>query len=128
MNQKYIDKEINEQNFQDALINNDTDGMWQAVFFTCQNICKSIYAKRGFIASEDDLYDTAMNATEMVMRNILERGVKPEKLSSYCYTRCLCFANGYKQDKMSRKLKDFLSNNDFSNNINYDNFIDNEDL
>ena len=47
MNQKYIDKETNEQNFQDALINNDTDGMWQAVFFTCQNICKSIYAKRG---------------------------------------------------------------------------------
>ena len=45
MNQKYIDKETNEQNFQDALINND--GMWQAVFFTCQNICKSTYAKRG---------------------------------------------------------------------------------
>ena len=128
MNQKYVDKETNEQNFQDALINNDADGMWQAVFFTCQNICKSIYAKRGFIASEDDLYDTAMNATEMVMRNIMERGVKPKKLSSYCYTRCLCFANGYKQDKMTRKLKDFLSNNDFSNNINYDNFIDDEDL
>ena len=123
MNQKYINKDENEQNFQKALINNDADGMWQAVFFTCQNICKSIYAKRGFIASEDDLYDTAMNATEMVMRNILERGVKPEKLSSYCYTRCLCFANGYKQDKMTRKLKDLLSNN-----INYDNFIDNEDL
>ena len=128
MNQKYIDKETNEQNFQDALINNNADGIWQAVFFTCQNICKSIYAKRGFIAQEDDLYDTAMNATEMIMRNILERGVKPKKLSSYCYTRCLCFANGYKQDKMSRKLKNFLSNNDFSNNINYDNFIDNEDL
>ena len=128
MNQKYINKDENEQNFQEALINNDADGMWQAVFFTCQNICKSIYAKRGFIASEDDLYDTAMNATEMVMRNILERGVKPEKLSSYCYTRCLCFANGYKQDKMSRKLKDFLSNNTISNNINYDNFIDDEDL
>ena len=47
MNQKYIDKETNEQNFQDALINNDADGIWQAVFFTCQNICKSIYAKRG---------------------------------------------------------------------------------
>ena len=47
MNQKYIDKENNEQNFQDALINNDADGIWQAAFFTCQNICKSIYAKRG---------------------------------------------------------------------------------
>ena len=47
MNQKYIDKETNEQNFQDALINNDADGMRQAVFFTFQNICKSIQAKRG---------------------------------------------------------------------------------
>ena len=47
MNQKYIDKETNEQNFQDALINNDADGIWQAVLFTCQNICKSIQAKRG---------------------------------------------------------------------------------
>ena len=47
MNQKYIDKETNKQNFQDALINNDADSIWQAVFFTCQNICKSIYAKRG---------------------------------------------------------------------------------
>ena len=45
MNQKYIDKETNEQNFQDALIN--ADGIWQTVFFTCQNICKSIQAKRG---------------------------------------------------------------------------------
>ena len=32
MKNKYIDKEINEKNFQDALINNDTEGMWQAVF------------------------------------------------------------------------------------------------
>ena len=47
MNQKYIDKETNEQNFQDAQKINDANGIWQAVFFTCQNICKSIYARRG---------------------------------------------------------------------------------
>ena len=124
----YRDKDENERLFQEAQKINDTDTMWECVFIVCLNICKSIYAKRGFIASEDDLYDTAMNATEMVMRNILERGVKIDKLISYAYTRCLCFANGYKQDKMTRKLKDFLSNNDFSNNINYDKFIDDEDL
>ena len=45
MNQKYIDKETNEQNFQDALINND--GIWQEEISTCQNNCKSKYAKRG---------------------------------------------------------------------------------
>ena len=60
MNQKYIDKETNDQNFQDALINNDADGIWQAVFFylpkhlqiyLCQkrieNKVSRIWSKRG---------------------------------------------------------------------------------
>ena len=110
MNYRYIDRDENEKNFQEALSVYDTDTMWSCVFFACQNICKSIYSKRGFIAQEDDLYDTAMNATMMVMRNILERGAKPNKLSSYCYTRVLCYVNGYKEDKMSKKLKSAFSN------------------
>ena len=128
----YIDKDINEQNFQKALINNNSEGMWSSVFITCQNICKSILSKRGVIVSEDELYDLTMDSTMMVMRNILERGVKPEKLSSYCYLRVLAYVNGYGQDKTLNKLKkaissNTLSNNTFSNSIDYDNFIDNED-
>lgn len=106
----YIDKEENEKNFQKALEENDVDKMWECVFIACYNIAKSIYAARGFVAQEDDLHDVSMEATTMVMRNILERGVKPDKLSSYCYLRVLCFVNGYKQDKFSLKLKQELSN------------------
>ena len=107
---KYVDKDENEALFQDALNSGDYDTMWKCVFVACQNICKSILANRGYIAQEDELYDLAMDSTIMVMRNISERGAKPNKLSSYCYLRCLCYCNGYKQDKLSRKLKDILSN------------------
>lgn len=100
----------NEDSFQKALAENDTDKMWKCVFAACYNICKSIYAGRGFVAQEDDLYDVAMDSTAMVMRNIQERDVKPRKLSAYCYLRCLCYVNGYKQDKLSLKLKQKLSN------------------
>ena len=129
----YIDKDENEKNFQEALTNNNSEGMWTSVFITCQNICKSILSKRGVIVSEDELYDLTMDSTMMVMRNILERGVKPEKLSSYCYLRVLAHCNGYGQDKTLNKLKkaissNALSNNTFSNSIDYDNFIDNEEI
>lgn len=124
----YIDKDENEKNFQEALTNNNSEGMWSSVFITCQNICKSILSKRGVIVSEDELYDLTMDSTMMVMRNILERGVKPEKLSSYCYLRVLAYVNGYGQDKMLNKLKKAISSNALSNSIDYDNFIDNEDL
>lgn len=115
---KYIDRDENEKNFQEALTNNNSEGMWSSVFITCQNICKSILSKRGVIVSEDELYDLTMDSTMMVMRNILERGVKPEKLSSYCYLRVLAHVNGYGQDKTLNKLKKAISSNALSNNIN----------
>lgn len=106
----YIDKEENEKNFQKALEENDVDKMWECVFITCNNIAKSIYASRGFVAQEDDLYDVAMESTMMVMRDITDKGRKPKKLSAYCYLRVLCHVNGYGQDKLSLKLKQELSN------------------
>ena len=124
----YVDKDENEKNFQEALTNNNSEGMWSSVFITCQNICKSILSKRGVIVSEDELYDLTMDSTMMVMRNILERGVKPEKLSSYCYLRVLAYVNGYGQDKTLNKLKKAISSNALSNSIDYDNFIDDEEL
>lgn len=107
----YIDKDENEKAFQKALAENDNEGMWKAVYVACQNICKSILAKRGYIADEDYLFDLTADSTMMVMRNITERGVKPKKLSAYCYMRCFAFCQGYKQDKLSRRLKDIISNN-----------------
>lgn len=117
-----IDKDKNEKAFQQALLENNTDKMWECVFAACTNICKSIYAKRGFIASDDLLYDKSMEATMMVMNNILDRGVKPEKLSSYCYLRVLCFVNGYKEDKFTKKLEKALSN------INMNGYINKEEI
>lgn len=106
-----IDIAKNEATFQQALLENDYDKIWECVFIACYNICKHIYSKRGFIAQEDDLYDTSINSTMMVMRNIQERGAKPEKLSSYCYLRCLCHVNGYgRDDKFIKKLNAKLSN------------------
>lgn len=114
----FVDIKENESAFQKALKENNTEGMWKSVYIACYNICKSIYSKRGFIANDDDLYDTSINSTMMVMRNILERGVKPEKLSSYCYLRCLCHCNGYGTDKFSRKLEETISNMDICDYIN----------
>ena len=108
---RYIDQAENEALFQKALAEKDYDKMWECVYLACVNITKRIYANRGFIAQEDDLYDVSMNGCCMCMRNILERGAKPEKLSSYCYFRCFAYVQGYKQDKFSRKLKDVISNN-----------------
>lgn len=112
----------NEDIFQKALKENDNDKMWECVFIACTNICKSIYAKRGFIASEEELYDVIMDSTMMVMRNIQERDVKPDKLSSYCYLRCLCHVNGYKRDKFSIKLSQKLS--DINENKYFQEYID----
>lgn len=106
----YVDKDLNESRFQEAQKVGDLDTMWECVFFACTNIAKRIYANRGFIASEDDLHDVVMDSTMMVMRNILERGVKPEKLSAYCYLRVFCHCNGYGTDKFVKKLKVKLSN------------------
>lgn len=107
----YIDKDLNESRFQEAQKVGDLDTMWECVSIACYNMAKSIYKKRGFFASEDDLYDVSMNATMMCMRNVLERNIKIDKLSSYVYTRVFCYVQGYQQDKLSRKLKDIISNN-----------------
>lgn len=110
LSSSYIDKEENEAAFQKALAENDNEGMWKAVFFACQNIAKRIYANRGYIASEDTLYDVVMNSVMMVMRNIQERGHRPKQLSSYCWTRVLCHINGFGEDKFVKKLNLKLSN------------------
>lgn len=107
----FVDIKENERLFQESLAENNNEVMWGCVFVACYNICKSILSKRGFLADDDYLYDLTIDSTMMVMRNILERGVKPEKLSSYCYMRCFAYVQGYKQDKFSRKLKDAISNN-----------------
>lgn len=86
-----IDKNENETLFQKACKENNSNKMWECVFRCNYNIMKSIYKKRQVIIDDELLLEKTTDATIYVMKFILEKGVKPEKLSSYNYLRCLRF-------------------------------------
>lgn len=98
---KYImTSEQNEARFQDAYNcwslakeNNDQKGIkdaydiiWLSIQFACENIAKSIYTKRNVIISDEDLEEIILDSTMYVMK-FINKGVRPDKLSSYCYLR-----------------------------------------
>ena len=87
----YIDKNENEKQFQEAYDKWDTDTMWYCVFRCNNNIIKSYYKKRKVFIEDDELLAIVTDATAYVMKFILEKGVRPDKLSSYNYLRCLRF-------------------------------------
>lgn len=102
LSNKYImTSEQNEARFQSAYDcwslskeNNDAKGakeaydiIWFSVQFACSNIAKSIYTKRNVIISDEDLEEIILDSTMYVMKFILNKGVRPDKLSSYCYLR-----------------------------------------
>lgn len=66
------------------------DEMWMAVYITCLNICKKIYKSRKVIIEDEELVAKATDSAAYVMK-FINKGVRPEKLSSYCYLRCLRF-------------------------------------
>lgn len=103
-----IDKNENEEKFQKAYDEKDTDGMWFSVFAACSNICKSIYRRRNVIIPDDELYEKITDSTAYCMKFILNRGVRPEKLSSYCYLRCLRFINDKKEIEKNKNETQFL--------------------
>lgn len=85
--------EQNEANFQEAYndwnINKDKasyDKMWFSVQFACGNIAKSIYTKRNIIIPDEDLEEIILDSTMYIMK-FINKGVHPDKLSSYCYLR-----------------------------------------
>ena len=98
--------EQNEARFQDAYNcwslakeNNDQKGIkdaydiiWFSIQFACENIAKSIYTKRNVIISDEDLEEIILDSTMYVMK-FINKGVRPYKLSSYCYLRVLRFIN-----------------------------------
>lgn len=98
---KYImTSEQNEACFQTAYDewnrakeNHDPDGakdaydmIWFSIQFACGNIAKSIYTKRNIIVPEEDLEEIILDSTMYVMK-FINKGVRPDKLSSYCYLR-----------------------------------------
>jgi hypothetical protein len=96
-----VDISENEAKFQEALNKwietkdtKQSEIMFECIYAAATNIALSIYKKRGFeVAGTDTVYNKAIDATLICMRNILQRGHKPSKLSSYCYTRVLSQIN-----------------------------------
>ena len=93
----------NEATFQESLskwINTNNDTYWKTMFDCvykcCYNIAISIYRKRCFIAEQDVLDEVTTNATIRIMTAIKNEGIRPDKLSSYCYLWTLAFVNGWK--------------------------------
>ena len=104
---KYImTSEQNEARFQEAYDswslakeNNDLKGIkdaydiiWFSIQFACGNIAKSIYTKRNVIISDEDLEEIILDSTMYVMK-FINKGVRPDKLSSYCYLRVRRFVD-----------------------------------
>ena len=92
-NKYTMTSEQNEANFQEAYndwsANKDKasyDKMWFSIQFACENIAKSIYTKRNIIVPDEDLEEIILDSTMYVMK-FINKGVHPDKLSSYCYLR-----------------------------------------
>lgn len=92
-NKYTMTSEQNEARFQEAYndwsANKDKasyDKMWFSIQFACENIAKSIYTKRNVIISDEDLEEIILDSTMYVMK-FINKGVRPDKLSSYCYLR-----------------------------------------
>lgn len=62
--------------------------IWMSVYIACLNICKKIYKSRHVIIEDEELVAKATDSAAYVMK-FINKGVRPEKLSSYCYFRCL---------------------------------------
>lgn len=94
LSNKYkMTSEENEANFQEAYdcwtTNKDKasyDKMWFSIQFACGNIAKSIYTKRNIIVPDEELEEVILDSTMYVMK-FINKGVRPDKLSSYCYLR-----------------------------------------
>lgn len=64
--------------------------IWFSIQFACGNIAKSIYTKRNVIVPDEDLEEIILDSTMYVMK-FINKGVRPDKLSSYCYLRVIKF-------------------------------------
>lgn len=92
-----VDKKQNEKDFQKAWEEHNVDKMWWCVYNTCLNIAKSIYKSRGVIVPNEVLLEKAIDGASYCLKFILEKNVRPEKLSSYCYLRVLRFIQDPKE-------------------------------
>lgn len=72
------------------------DTIWMSVQFACSNIAKSIYTKRNVTIPDEDLEEIVLDSTMYVMK-FINKDVRPNKLSSYCYLRVRRFIDDPKK-------------------------------
>ena len=72
------------------------DTIWMSVQFACSNIAKSIYTKRNVTIPDEDLEEIILDSTMYVMK-FINKDVRPNKLSSYCYLRVRRFIDDPKK-------------------------------
>ena len=104
------DKNEIEDSFQKAYDNNDWNTMWMCVHQACLNIAKSMYKKRGVIIDDDELLEKVIDASAYVMK-FVKKGVRPDKLSSYCYLRVLRYVNDKKEIERNQNESQFPLDN-----------------
>lgn len=102
-----VDKKQNEKDFQKAWEDHNVDKMWWCVYNTCLNIAKSIYKSRGVIVPNEVLLEKAVDGASYCLKFILEKNVRPEKLSSYCYLRVLRFIQDPKEVWYEKNVTQF---------------------
>lgn len=116
INKNDIDIQKNELDFQNAFDmywhtettpqgqKRQWDIMWMCVYYTCLNLCKKIYSSRNIIVENERLYDNAVDSATYIMK-FIKKGVRPEKLSSYCYLRCRRYIDDPKQVWYDKNMK-----------------------
>lgn len=91
-----IDKNENEKLFQDAWDNNDWETIWYCCFRCNYNIVKSYYKQKGIIIDNEELLEIVTDATCYCIK-FYSKGIRPQKLSSYNYLRCIRFITNPKK-------------------------------
>lgn len=91
-----------------------TDTMWWCVYYTCANLCKSIYKKRHVIVQDID--EVIMDATEYTMRFILGKNKKnrihlPRSLKSFCFLRCRYIIDNPKRKWYDKNMEQMPEDN-----------------
>lgn len=78
-----------EARFQEALdhwVHNGDKKSWDEMWFRVIECCRALALK--IAPGKQHVEERALDAAATIMKGIKERGLRPEKLSSYCYWPC----------------------------------------
>lgn len=117
-----MSKSIQEREieFQDAMKNwveTKSKKYWDMMFLRILDACTNILKSKAVGIHIRDLEEVALDSTLYCMHLIKDNGVRPEKLSSFCYLPCIRYLHPAKkqfQDKIST-FTDIAGSNNIEN-------------